>query len=155
MSEKGKGGRPTLFKPEYVGIARGAAEKFGATDQDLADIFGVDVHTIYNWQKAHPAFFQAVNEGKVDWDARVERSLCERAMGYKAPDTDIRVVNNEIVQTPVVKHYPPDTAAAIFWLHNRQRHRWKRNQPEGDDGTEIPERVPVVRQDASIPEPDE
>lgn len=35
-------------------------------------------------------------------------------MGFVAPDVDIRVIDNKIVETPLEKHYPPDTAAAIF-----------------------------------------
>ena len=27
-----------------------------------------------------------------------------------------------------VKHYPPDTTAAIFWLKNRQVERWRDKQ---------------------------
>jgi hypothetical protein len=26
---------------------------------------------------------------------------------------------------PTTKHYPPDTAAAIIWLKNRQPERWR------------------------------
>jgi hypothetical protein len=26
------------------------------------------------------------------------------------------------------EHYPPDTAAGIFWLTNRQKHLWKQRQ---------------------------
>jgi hypothetical protein len=44
---------------------------------------------------------------------------------------DIRVIDKEIVQTPVRKYYPPDTTAAIFWLKNRRPDLWRdRNQTE-------------------------
>jgi len=29
---------------------------------------------------------------------------------------------------PTVKHYPPDTTAAIFWLKNRQPAKWREKQ---------------------------
>jgi hypothetical protein len=29
---------------------------------------------------------------------------------------------------PYVKHYPPETAAAIFWLKNRQGQQWREKQ---------------------------
>jgi hypothetical protein len=44
-------------------------------------------------------------------------------------------VHGEIVMTPTVKRYPPDTAAAIFWLKNRQRAKW-RDKIEHDHGVQ-------------------
>jgi hypothetical protein len=41
---------------------------------------------------------------------------------------DIRVVQGEIVQTPIRKFYPPDTTAAIFWLKNRKPGEWRDKQ---------------------------
>nr|WP_274537699.1 DUF2824 family protein [Escherichia coli] len=46
-------------------------------------------------------------------------------MGFVAPDIDIRVIENRIVETPLEKYYPPDTTAAIFWLKNRQKDKWR------------------------------
>ena len=48
-----------------------------------------------------------------------------RANGYEHDEVDIRVVQNEIVQTPIRKFYPPDTTAAIFWLKNRRPDMWR------------------------------
>ncbi|MDR8011858.1 terminase, partial [Escherichia coli] len=43
-------------------------------------------------------------------------------------DIDIRVIENRIVETPLEKYYPPDTTAAIFWLKNRQKDKWRDKQ---------------------------
>ena len=51
--------------------------------------------------------------------------LFHRATGYEHPEDDIKSVNGEIVITPTVKHYPPDTTAAIFWLKNRRPDLWR------------------------------
>jgi ssDNA-binding replication factor A large subunit len=64
----------------------------------------------------------------------VSARLVERAMGYSHPDVDIRTISvgngfSEIVKTPIIKHYPPDTAAASLWLRNRQPDKW-RDKPE-------------------------
>ena len=58
-------------------------------------------------------------------DANVADRLYQRAMGYEAPDVDIRVVDGQIIETPLTKYYPPDTPAAIFWLKNRQKAKWR------------------------------
>jgi hypothetical protein len=53
--------------------------------------------------------------------------VLNRAIGYSHPDVKIifREGDKEPVYAPFVKHYPPETAAAIFWLKNRQPERWR------------------------------
>lgn len=118
------GGRKSQYKAEYADWAEKLA-KLGATDADLADAFGVSEHTINSWKKAHVEFSSALKRGKTLADAEVADRLFKRATGYSHPEVDIRVIEGEIVQTPLVKHYPPDTPAAIFWLKNRQRGKWR------------------------------
>lgn len=119
--------RPTKFKPEFVEQAVKLC-KIGATDAEVADFFHIDVRTLYRWKNESPKFCQALKSGKAAADERVERSLFARALGYEHPEIDIRVVDKEIVQTPIVKHYPPDTTAAIFWLKNRKPADWRDKQ---------------------------
>lgn len=121
---KHPGGRPPSYKPEYIAQAIEQCEA-GATDQELADFFGVSVRTLYRWKNNFPEFCQALKSGKAPTDERVERSLFERATGYERDEVDIRVVGGEIVQTTVRKFYPPDTTAAIFWLKNRRPDLWR------------------------------
>lgn len=121
------GGRPSGYKTEFAEQARKLC-KLGATNADLADFFGVTFQTINNWRVAHQEFFDALKIGKEETDQQVERSLYQRAMGYSCNEDDIRVVNNEIVITPTIKHYPPDTTAMIFWLKNRKPLEWRDKQ---------------------------
>jgi len=139
ISDKDKGGRPTKYKVEYAA----QAEKFcrlGATDSEVADFFGVDVRTIYRWKAENDNFCQSLKTGKEMADERVERSLYARAIGYQHEDTDIRVIEGQIVQTPIAKHYPPDTVAGIFWLKNRRSQEWRDKvlqEHTGPDGKAI------------------
>jgi hypothetical protein len=116
------GGRPTDYKPEYV---QQAAEQClaGATLWDLAEFFDVSRSTIQRWANCHPEFRTALKVGKDAADDRVVASLFERANGYSHPDVHITTSGGEVVVTPIVKHYPPDTAAAFIWLKNRKG--WK------------------------------
>lgn len=117
-------GRPTKYKPEYADQARKLC-LLGATDAEMADFFDVDERTINNWKEEFPDFFQSIKKGKLLADANVADRLYQRAMGYEAPDMDIRVVEGEVIETPMTKYYPPDTPAAIFWLKNRQKAKWR------------------------------
>lgn len=124
VKSSAKVGRPTLYKPEYNEQAR----KFclmGATDAELADFFEVSLDTIKEWKNVHEEFSASVKKGKSQADANVADRLFQRAMGYEHPEVDIRVVNQEIIKTPITKIYAPDTTAAIFWLKNRQRAAWR------------------------------
>lgn len=126
-------GRPTLYKPEYDAIAEKMA-LLGATDAQLADALGVSEMTLNNWKLAHPNFVESLKRGKDEADAKVARSLYERALGYSHPSEKVVTValgNNqgsEVVRVPIVEHYPPDTTAAIFWLKNRQKAQWRDKQ---------------------------
>jgi hypothetical protein len=117
-------GRPSKYKAEY---AKQAAKlcSLGATDAQLADFFEVAISTIALWKVQHTAFSDAIKVPKAEADERVEQSLYRRAIGYEHDEVDIRVVGGEIVETPIRKFYPPDTAAAIFWLKNRKKEEWR------------------------------
>jgi hypothetical protein len=121
---KHPGGRPTKYKPEYCAQAEKLC-KLGATDIEIADFLEVDVRTLYRWKGEHDEFCHALKAGKEIGDERVERSLFARANGYEHDEVDIRVVDKEIIQTPIRKYYPPDTTAAIFWLKNRRPDLWR------------------------------
>lgn len=123
-------GRPTKYKSEYAEQAAKLC-RLGATDAQLADFFGVSVSTINLWKVQHQEFSESIKVPKAEADARVEQSLYRRAMGYEHDEVDIKVVDKAIVMTPVRKHYPPDTTAAIFWLKNRQPEEWRdKNETE-------------------------
>lgn len=117
-------GRPSKYKPEYAEQARKLC-LLGATDEEMASFFEVCVATVNTWKEEYPEFLEAIKSGKVIADAEITDRLFKRATGYSHPDIDIRVIDGSIVETPLIKHYPPDTAAAIFWLKNRQKDKWR------------------------------
>jgi transposase len=95
----------------------------GLTDAELASALGVGFQTVKHWKRTKPVFDNAVRAGKDEADARVARSLYERAVGYSHEDTYITTYKEQVTKVPYIKHYPPDTTAAIYWLNNRTRHQ--------------------------------
>ena len=128
-----KRGRPSKFPPAMLKQARFLAEK-GFTDAEMATFFGVTEQTLNNWKTAHPEFFESLKVGKAVADDKVVESLFHRATGYSHPDCHVSNFQGEITVTPLVKHYPPDTTAAIFWLKNRRPAEW-RDKTEIDQTT--------------------
>ncbi len=123
MSERGMG-RPTVYRADHPERARKLA-LLGLTDEEIADAFGVATSTFYLWLKEFPGFSEAIKAGKVIADAEVAESLYLRAKGYSHPDVHVGLFEGKAVITPLVKHYPPDTGAAMSWLKNRQGKMWR------------------------------
>lgn len=126
-------GRPTKYKEEYSEQAYKLC-LLGHTDAELASFFEVDERTINNWKIDYPDFFQSIKKGKEIADGNVVQSLYHRAIGYQAPDIDIKMYEGQIIETPYTKHYPPDATSAIFWLKNRQPKKWRDKQVTEHEG---------------------
>lgn len=120
----GAGGRPTKYKTEYVRQV-GLLAKLGATEPQIAEFFEVAVDTLTEWKNRHPEFSAALNKSRQLSDFEVEKSLFQRAKGFK------RVVQRlDKHGTPIdcLEEVPPDPTSCIFWLKNRQRERWRDKQ---------------------------
>ncbi len=132
-------GRPTDYRPEYPAQVEKLC-KLGATDKELADFFGVVESTINEWKLVHSEFSESIKAGKQLADANVAERLYERAIGFEHDSEEIKVVDGGIERVPIRKIYPPDTTAAIFWLKNRQKDKWRdqtRTELTGADGNEL------------------
>jgi transcriptional regulator with XRE-family HTH domain len=121
------GGRKSKYNPDMVKAVK-ALTKQGLTDEQLAEFFGVHKDTIQNWKKQFPLFFDSLKTGKAIADTKVEAALYQRAIGYSTPDVHISCYEGAITVTPIIKHYPPDTTAQIFWLKNRKPKQWRDKQ---------------------------
>lgn len=134
---------PAKFNPDYhIPWAWSLAIR-GATDQEIADEFGVSERTINRWKYVYDEDGKAVVDangdkvlsefgktllvGKKPADAKVERSLYERCIGFTTVDeekileydTDGSVKPVKVRTTK--KKVPPDVMAIMYWLNNRSR----------------------------------
>jgi hypothetical protein len=134
-------GRPTEYREEYNEQVYKLC-LLGATDEQIADFFGVSVQTIHNWCAAHPTFLESRKDGKERADANVAEALYHRALGYSHPEEKIMSYEGEVIRADTTKHYPPDTAAAFIWLKNRAG--WKDKQ---ETDHRFPDGIPAVRVD--------
>lgn len=124
-----KRGRPTDYRPAFAKQAEKLCA-LGATDQEIADFFEVDVRTVYRWKHDHEDFCQALKAGKDVADERVERSLYQRAIGYEQGEVKIFMPAGAgaPVYAPFRAKIAPDVTAAIFWLKNRRAAEWRDKQ---------------------------
>ena len=119
-------GRPSPYLPDYARIARVMCRN-AATDNELAEAFGVSTQTIRNWVARHEDFAEAVKVHKGEFDDRVERSLALRAVGYTYDAVKIFMPAgaDKPVYAAYKEHVPPDPGAAKMWLHNRRPTEWR------------------------------
>jgi len=120
-------GRPSKYKTENNKIAY-KLTLLGFTDNELAKFFEVEEKTINNWKKTYPEFLQSLKKGKEIADVKVVKGLYKRATGFEHEDLYITQYQGNIVKEKIIKYFPPETLAAIFWLKNRQPEKWRDKQ---------------------------
>lgn len=143
IMEARKLGRPPVYEEHAEEIDKLVYDyrMLGITVMQIADLFGISSATLYIWQEQHPTFLDAWNRGGDLADAEISRAVFHRARGYSHVAEKIQLdKEGEWQRTEFVEHYPPDTAAATFWLTNRQRATWKSRQSTelgGPDGAPL------------------
>lgn len=149
------------YDPETTPEQARKLSMLGLTQLEISKFFEVGDRTFKDWMTRYPELREAVKSGAAIADAEVAISLFKRACGYSHPEDDIRTValganmGSEIVITPTIKHYPPDTMAGMYWLNNRQRGRWSRTpDPNGGDDDLPPTKVIFQVIDGRKPERD-
>jgi hypothetical protein len=103
----------------------------GATLRQLAEFLMVTELSVHTWATEDAKFAAAIKNGRENADAKVARSLYQRATGCSIKETHIAVIEGRVVQTQVTKNYPPDVNAAAMWLRNRAPDRWRDNAASG------------------------
>ena len=130
IEEKRGPGRPSKYERRFCKQAKKLCA-LGATNRQLADFFEVQISTINLWLVTHKEFSDAVKMPKVLADARVERSLYQRAVGYDYEAikfitvSDGKDAGSHIEEMRYIEHCPPDPTAMIFWLKNRKPKQWR------------------------------
>lgn len=135
---------PKKYNPQYHDTWAWSLAMKGATDQEIAEAFGVSRQTIIRWSKTTDkegnevltSFGEAIQTGKAAADAQVERKLFERCLGYEYEEVK-QVIDHDAQGRPTIKRsevtkkaVPPDTMAIMYWLNNRKRKsgEWSQRQ---------------------------
>jgi hypothetical protein len=138
-------GRPTKYQSIYCEQVEKLC-KLGATDKEISNFFNISESTLNKWKLDHQEFSESIKAGKILADANVSERLYQRAIGFEHDSEEIKVVSDgqgmgsSIERVPVKKIYPPDTTAAIFWLKNRQKEKWRDKLETGitdNDGNDV------------------
>ena len=120
------------YNPEYHDDWAWSLTVKGATVEEIAEAFGITERTVYRWVKKYDSFRSAVESGRDAADAKVIKSLYQRAIGYEYTEEHQIVEIDPKTQMPKplkVEKYkrrvPPDVGAQCFWLKNRLPDKWR------------------------------
>lgn len=128
----------------------------GYTLNDIANIIGISLSTLYAWREKYPEIAKALKRGSEVVDYKVENALLKLALGYRTKETKVIVERNkvtgQVIKTStetIEKEAAPNVIACQVWLYNRQPNKWKRNRDKlidiGDEDKSI--QISVVRAD--------
>lgn len=124
-----------LYNPDYHDDWAWSLALKGATDQELAEAFGVSKRTILRWKNEHPSFAESYQRGKDVADAKVKKALYQRAIGYEViekestVDVDPKTGESKPVRVKTItKQIAPDTMAIMYWLNNRSKGEFAQRQ---------------------------
>jgi len=136
-------GRPPIeFNEEYHCALAHDLALLNVTNEVIARAFGIGGGTLSGWLHKYPKLFEAILSGKDAADAKVARAMHERAVGYAHNSVKLFYdsKNGKVIEHEYVERYPPETAAGVFILTNRQRKQWKNRQENeltGPDGSPL------------------
>ena len=141
------------YNPDYHDDWAWSLAAKGATDEEIADAFKISVRTLHRWkfktdksgkplvdengEKELSSLGKSLENGKEVTDAKVERSLHKRSLGYEYQEVDQTIEIDPKTGKPTVtkrrvteRHMPPDTMAIMYWLNNRSKRtgEWTQKQ---------------------------
>jgi AcrR family transcriptional regulator len=130
-------GRPTDYHPGMAQALIAAAEGDtlgAATIPDIARVLGVSRTSVYDWLQQHKEFADAIVRARTLADAAVVSALRKRATGFDFTETSKTTQEGgggkggesltKVTETEKRIYVAPDTAAAVFWLKNRDPEQW-------------------------------
>ena len=103
----------------------------GLSYEQIADNMGINVATLYQWQKKYPEILNALKKGEEVMIYHVENALYKAAIGYDVTETDQTETVDEDTGRKVVtkhakkRHIPPSVGAICFILKNRRTEKWQ------------------------------
>ncbi len=130
-------GPDPVYDPDtFPAMAREYCEH-GATDMELADLFGVTIQTIGNWKVKYFQFRKSIYLGSHTYSAsqneNVERSFYQNAVGYTQVVEKVMHFKGQIMRVESLEYVPGDVAAQKHWLANRLPDKWKVDPDKGGD----------------------
>jgi hypothetical protein len=127
VGNKGGKGGPSKYDPSQHPHAAQKLCAMGFTDAQLAEFFEVNEVTINRWKVDHVEFMQALQVGKEETDALVERSVLKGITGYYVQTEEI---NSKGSVKRIRKWIPGNPGVGMRWLACRKPEMYREKREE-------------------------
>lgn len=124
----GQPGRPTKYTKDMAKRAALCARR-GFTHPEICQVLAISRDTFWRWRLKYPGFEKALTIPVQQANARVVRSLYERATGHTRVTEQVVMEKNgdtseaRVIQVAITE--APETAAMSLWLRNRLPQEWR------------------------------
>lgn len=114
------------FNLKYIEMA-GKLKAAGFTLDDIAYVFSMSKSTISEWEKKHPLFKAAIDEGKQVAKTEILARAFRAACGYDYEESNEKFDEKGVLESRSVfhKHCPPNPKLIMWLVCNLSPDEWK------------------------------
>jgi hypothetical protein len=98
---------------------------YGLNIKEIANVLNVTVRQFQYAAKRNRLLREAMDKGKDKAAKTVMEMLYRKATGFERREIETCRHRGNSNAYPVIKYYPPDLSAIVFWLKNRCPGVWK------------------------------
>lgn len=125
------------LSPDGIELISGWRREGIPLDEIALKYIGIGTTTMWRWTKESKELEDALKLSQGVTNAKVEKSLLQRALGYDVIEEKSELVEGEMrVTERTQKHIPPDVKACLSWLYSRRPDRWRATQEPVDNLTD-------------------
>ena len=129
----------------------------GFTEEEIANKMNIGVSTLSEWKNKFPELTETLKKNKEIVDYRVEASVLQSIMGHTETYTNQKVTKDgDVVEYQETVYIPPNVLAQMFWLKNRQPHKWRdkveittNEDDDKDNGVQIVNDAPPCKDEVN------
>lgn len=117
------------LSPDGIELLAGWRREGIPLEEIASKYVGVSNTTLWRWTKESEDLESALGISQDITNAKVEKSLLRRALGYDVIEEKSELIAGEMrITERVRKHIPPDVKACLSWLYSRRSDRWRATQ---------------------------
>lgn len=122
------------LSPDGIELISGWRREGIPLDEIATKYIGIGSTTMWRWTKESDDLATALAVSQDVTNAKVEKALLKRALGYDYDEVQQELVEGMMRVTKVTrKHVSPDVKACLSWLYSRRSDRWRAAQEPIDN----------------------
>lgn len=121
------------LSPDGIELISGWRREGIPLDEIATKYIGIGSTTMWRWTKESDDLATALAVSQDVTNAKVEKALLQRALGYDYDELTHELVEGEMrLVKKTRKHVAPDVKACLSWLYSRRSDRWRAVQEPVD-----------------------